>query len=58
MMEAYCLGCRQKREIQDPRKVYMKNGRPRVHGSCSVCSRKLSRLVSGHENDSRSSDTS
>ncbi len=36
-MEAYCLKCRQKREMQDEKAVSMKNGKPAVQGKCPVC---------------------
>lgn len=36
-MEAYCVKCRAKREIKDPRLVTLKNGRPATRGICSTC---------------------
>ncbi|MHB8280088.1 MAG: DUF5679 domain-containing protein [Candidatus Humimicrobiaceae bacterium] len=36
MMEAYCVKCKKKTEIKDPKEVTMKNGRPAVTGTCSV----------------------
>jgi hypothetical protein len=36
-VEAYCLKCRQKREMQNEKTVSMKNGKPAVQGKCSVC---------------------
>ncbi len=45
-MEAYCVKCREKREIQDPEEVTMKNGRPAVQGTCGVCGTKLFRIKS------------
>lgn len=36
-MEAYCLKCRTRREIQNPRPVTLKNGKPATQGVCPVC---------------------
>ncbi len=43
--EAYCVKCREKREIKDPQDVTMKNGRNAVQGTCPVCGTKLFRMV-------------
>jgi hypothetical protein len=43
-MEAYCVKCRQKREIKDPQQVTMANGKPAVQGTCPVCGTKLFRI--------------
>lgn len=43
-MVAYCVKCRQKREIANPRQVTMANGRPAVQGTCPVCGTKLFRI--------------
>ncbi len=43
-MEAYCLKCRQKREIRNPQQVSLKNGRPATQGSCPVCGTKMYRI--------------
>ena len=40
-MEGYCLKCREKREIQDPKEVTLKNGRPAMQGTCAVCGTKI-----------------
>jgi len=34
MVTAYCVKCRAKREIKDPKEIKMKNGRPAVKGTC------------------------
>jgi hypothetical protein len=44
--EAYCVKCREKREMKDEKEVTMKNGRPALAGVCPVCSTKLFRLQS------------
>ena len=36
-MQAYCLKCREKREISDPQSVTLKNGRPATQGKCPNC---------------------
>ena len=47
--EAYCVKCREKREIQDPESVTMKNGRNAIQGKCGVCGTKLFRMVSNKD---------
>ena len=46
-VEAYCVKCREKRDIKDPEEVTMKNGRPAMQGTCPVCGTKLFRMLSG-----------
>ncbi len=36
-MTGYCLKCRDRREIQSPQQVTMKNGRPATRGTCGDC---------------------
>jgi hypothetical protein len=43
-MEGYCLKCRTKREISNPTKVTLKNGRPATQGACPVCGTKITRI--------------
>ena len=43
-MEAYCLKCRVKREMQNPTQTQMKNGRPATTGTCPVCGTKMYRI--------------
>ena len=43
-MEAYCVKCRQKREIQDPVADYNKAGAPVTKGICSECGTKVYRM--------------
>jgi hypothetical protein len=40
-MQGYCLKCREKREMQDPQEVTLKNGRPAMQGTCPVCGTKI-----------------
>lgn len=43
-VEAYCMKCKQKRGILNPREVTMKNGRIAVQGDCEVCGASLFRM--------------
>ena len=43
-MEAYCVKCKQKREIQDPQPVFTASGSPATRGTCPVCGSKLYRM--------------
>jgi hypothetical protein len=45
--EAYCVKCRQKREMKDPQEVTMQNGRPATKGTCPVCGTSMCRIGSG-----------
>jgi hypothetical protein len=47
MVEAYCVKCKAKREMKDPKKVTMKNGKPAMQGICPVCGTKVFRIGSG-----------
>jgi len=42
MAEAYCVKCRSRREIKDPKSVTLKNGRPAIQGVCPVCGKRPS----------------
>ena len=43
-MTAYCMKCRAKKEMKDPRKITMKNGKPATQGICSKCGTKVFRI--------------
>ena len=43
-MEAYCVKCRSKRQMQDAKSITMKNGRPATQGTCPVCRTKMFRI--------------
>jgi len=43
-LEAYCVKCKQKREIKDSQAVFTKTGTPAVSGLCPVCGTKLFRM--------------
>jgi galactose-1-phosphate uridylyltransferase len=40
-MQAYCVKCRTKRDMQNPREEKTKNGRPIIKGKCPVCGTNL-----------------
>jgi len=44
LMQAYCVKCRAKREMKDPKKITMKNGRPATQGVCPNCGTKMFRI--------------
>ncbi len=43
-MEAYCMKCKQKREMKDAKEVTMKNGKKALSGVCSVCGTKMFKI--------------
>lgn len=43
-MQAYCVKCRRKREMSNPKNVTLKNKRPAVQGVCPVCGTKMFRI--------------
>ena len=45
-MEAYCVKCKKKTEIKDPKEITMKNGRQAITGTCSACGTKVFRIKS------------
>jgi len=43
-LQAYCVKCRTKRDIKNPQRVTLKNGRPATQGVCPVCGTKVFRI--------------
>jgi hypothetical protein len=43
-MEGYCLKDKRKVEMQDPRPITMKNGKPATVGTCPHCGTKIYRI--------------
>lgn len=43
-MEAYCVKCKSKREMNDPKEVKLKNGKPAVTGTCNTCGTKMFKI--------------
>ncbi len=44
MVNAYCVKCKAKRDMVDPEKITMKNGRPATKGTCPTCSTKMFKI--------------
>jgi len=44
LMQAYCVKCRSKKEMKDPKGITMKNGRPATQGVCPTCGTKMFRI--------------
>ncbi len=43
-MEAYCVKCREKKEMKRPKAVLMKNKRPAIQGECVECGTKMYKI--------------
>jgi len=43
-MKAYCMKCRNEREMKDAKSVKMKNGKPATKGLCSICGTNMCRI--------------
>ncbi len=46
-MQAYCVKCRAKREMKDPKSITMKNKKPATQGTCPACGTKMFRIGKG-----------
>ena len=44
MVEAYCVKCKHKCEMKDPKEVTMKNGKKAMTGTCGHCGTKMFRI--------------
>ena len=42
---AYCVKCKEKREMKNAQQVLMKNGKPAMQGLCAVCGTKLNLIL-------------
>jgi hypothetical protein len=42
---AYCVKCKEKREMKEPHHITMKNGKPALQGRCTVCGTTLTRIL-------------
>jgi hypothetical protein len=47
-MQAYCVKCKTKREMKNPKVITMKNGRPATQDVCSTCGTKIFRIGKSH----------
>ena len=43
MAQGYCVKCKKKVEMQNPKKITMKNKRPATQGVCPKCGTKVFR---------------
>jgi Domain of unknown function (DUF5679) len=41
----FCLKCKTKREMKDPQRVTMKNGKPALRGECAVCGTTINAIL-------------
>ena len=48
-IEGYCVKCRTKKEIKDPKSVTMKNNRKAITGTCHSCGTKMFRIGKGSD---------
>ena len=48
-MEAYCVKCKQKRQMLHPKEIVTKNGRRALEDICPVCGCKLFRFIASQE---------
>jgi hypothetical protein len=44
MVTAYCVKCKAKREMKDPKKTTLKNGKPAMKGTCPKCGTGMFRI--------------
>lgn len=47
MTKAYCVKCREKVTMKNPKKVTAKNGRKMMKGKCPSCGTTVNRFVKG-----------
>jgi endogenous inhibitor of DNA gyrase (YacG/DUF329 family) len=43
-MQAYCMKCKKKVKIKNPKAITMKNKRPAIQGVCPICGTKVFRI--------------
>jgi len=46
-MQAYCVKCRAKKKMRNPKSITMKNGKPATQGICPTCGTKMFRIGKG-----------
>lgn len=44
MPEGYCVKCREKKDMNNPQIITMKNGKPATQGTCPTCGTKITRI--------------
>jgi NAD-dependent SIR2 family protein deacetylase len=45
MADAYCVKCKEKRDIKEPEEVVMKNGMKAMKGTCEKCGTKVFKIL-------------
>ena len=48
-MKGYCVKCRAKKEIENAKRVKLKNGRPALKGTCPDCGTNMTRFLKQDE---------
>ena len=43
-VQGWCVKCKAKRDMKDPERVTLKNGRPATKGVCPVCGTKMTKI--------------
>lgn len=51
-MQAYCVKCKDMRDIENAEAIVMKNGRLATRGTCGICDTKMFRIgkTEAHKN--------
>ena len=44
MVDGYCVKCKAKKPMKDPKPAKMKNGRDFIRGICPTCGTKMSKI--------------
>lgn len=44
-MDGYCVKCKAKKEMKDPKELIMKNGRRAAKGKCTICGTSMFRIL-------------
>ena len=55
-MKAYCVKCKEKRDMKDSKKDQAKNGRWMMKGICPHCGTKMFRFISDEEGKKKGGD--
>lgn len=50
-VSAYCVKCKQKRDMNNPQPVTFKNNKQGISGTCPVCGVKMVRIVASKKSD-------
>ncbi|BBL45187.1 hypothetical protein MJ1_0006 [Nanobdella aerobiophila] len=46
---AYCVKCKKKVEVNNPKEVKLENGRPAIKGTCPVCGTTVFTFIKSKE---------